>query len=429
MSDQHVEVRAVVWKEIFPWFLLPRAFSIAISPSVLICALLALLGSSAGWRAAAWLFVMEKDGDEYEMREDIKWTDVEDVEYLVAWPGRQHPNAAVLQQRLGFEDRDRQEDPVYSVVRRMAEPWWQLIRSPGISDEGGRTWREFAFYLSGGLWSLLVWSGFAGAITRAAALRMGREERIGLSDSLSFAKRRLGQYFAAPLLPLVGVLLLAILPALAGLLMRVSFFAAVLGYLWVFILLFGLVITLLLLGLLVGWPLMWPAISTEGRNGDSFDALSRSYGYAFGRPLNYFFYALVAAVIGILGWFVVCFVSEGVIELSYRATSLGSGGERMSEIQKAAVGDELDSTLLERGGEAVGWWVSVVRAFANAYAYSFFWCAATAIYLLLRRDIDQAEIESIESDGDEPPAPLPPLTTDSAGVAGAASKSPPGEGE
>ena len=81
---------------------------------------------------------------------------------------------------------------------------------------------------------------------------------------------------------------------------------------------------LLLLGLLFGWPLMWATISAEGT--DSFDALSRSYAYVFQRPLHYLFYALVAGVIGWLGWLLVQNFAAGVVWMGYWAAGWGSGG-------------------------------------------------------------------------------------------------------
>ena len=42
------------------------------------------------------------------------------------------------------------------------------------------SWGEFFYYLVGGLWTLCVWALFGGAITRVAAVRLGRDERVGL---------------------------------------------------------------------------------------------------------------------------------------------------------------------------------------------------------------------------------------------------------
>ena len=88
--------------------------------------------------------------------------------------------------------------------------------------------------------------------------------------------------------------------------------------------------TILLAGVLLGWPLMWATISVEGT--DSFDALNRTYAYVFQRPLRYLFYAIVAAVIGWLGWIVVENFAASVIWLASWAASWGAGSARMQEL-------------------------------------------------------------------------------------------------
>ena len=141
----------------------------------------------------------------------------------------------------------------------------------------------------------------------------------------------------------------------------------------------------------------------------AFDAFSRSYNYTFARPLHYLFYVVVAAVIGVLSWLFVLWVSEGVITMSYWAVSLGSGGAKVEALQNAATSNGFDGGLEGFAGEAVGFWVGVVRAIAHGFGYGYFWCAMTAIYLLLRRDVDQAEIEAVETSDELPTSPLPEL--------------------
>ena len=114
-------------------------------------------------------------------------------------------------------------------------------------------------------------------------------------DLLSAAKMRSHttakwkSYFAAPLFPLLGVLLATVPILCVGVLLRSAISLWIAAVLWPILLLGGLMMAILLLGLLFGWPLMWATISSEGT--DSFDALSRSYAYVFQRPLHYLFYA------------------------------------------------------------------------------------------------------------------------------------------
>jgi len=177
---------------------------------------------------------------------------------------------------------------------------------------------------------------------------------------------------------------------------------------WPLVLLAGLLMAMLALGLIFGWPLMWATIGAEGT--DSFDALSRCYAYVFGRPLHYLFYAVVAAVFGALGWLLVSNFAAGVIWAAYWAASWGSGTE--------------NAALLREGGlGGAGWliavgWVGCVKLLAVGFIYGYFWTASTAIYFLLRRDVDATEMDEVflEEDASEPSYGLPPLKTDEAGA-------------
>jgi hypothetical protein len=50
----------------------------------------------------------------------------------------------------------------------------------------------------------------------------------------------------------------------------------------------------------------------------------------------------------------------------------------------------------------------IVPLLLTAYGFSFFWTAAAATYLILRRDVDHAEFDLIDM-GNQEPKPLPEL--------------------
>lgn len=64
----------------------------------------------------------------------------------------------------------------------------------------------------------------------------------------------------------------------------------------------------------------------------------------------------------------------------------------------------------------IDFWEGCVRLVAIGFAYSYFWTASTAIYLLLRRDDDGTELDDIHLDRPTPAYGLPPLAKDTAGV-------------
>ena len=124
-----------------------------------------------------------------------------------------------------------------------------------------------------GIWAAAVWALFGAAICRIGRGEAGRRRAGRLRRwRLRFAWRKWPSYFAAPLLPVGGVLLPCPLPdARLDDAARCCLFLG--AFVWPLVLVAGFVMALLLVGVLFGWPLMWGTISAEGS--DSFDALSR----------------------------------------------------------------------------------------------------------------------------------------------------------
>jgi hypothetical protein len=268
-----------------------------------------------------------------------------------------------------------------------------------------------------GLWSLAIWAFFGAAITRIAAVQLAANERITWGAALRYSCSKYLAYFFAPLGPLVGIGL-AVVPVLVfAWLLRFAFGTMIAGFLWPLFLVFGLVISLLLLGLIFGWPLMFPTISTEGT--DSFDALSRSYAYVFQRPLHYLFYVIVAALFGWLGWLLVRNFASSVVWTTYWAASWDAGAARVQELidMKTADGGDLVG-MSYIGAWLIHFWTGLVKLLAVGFVFSYFWNANTAIYLLLRRNVDATEMDEVSLDADEGEAKfgLPKIVLDDAGA-------------
>jgi hypothetical protein len=98
-----------------------------------------------------------------------------------------------------------------------------------------------------------------------------------------------------------------------------------------------------------------------------------------------------------------------VVELSFWAASWGAGQERIADIRHHLAGEEAAGFSLSAGVALIGAFVGLVRSLAVAFTYSFFWCAAAAIYLLLRRDVDQTEFDEVFVEDEIEPYGLPPL--------------------
>jgi hypothetical protein len=205
------------------------------------------------------------------------------------------------------------------------------------------------------------------------------------------------------------------------------------GIFWPLAIVSGVLIMLLVAGLALGFPLMWATISTEGT--DSFDAISRCYTYVGQRPLNYLFYALVSLAIGTVGWMIINTLAALTIYLTGWGASWGSGDARWRQIeatpgwlaaadvysppgalQPAVLQSQPLDGMAGSGAALIAFWTNCVRLLALAYAYSFFWTAATGMFLLLRLDADAMELDEVLVEGEDDPAALPAIKPDAAGV-------------
>jgi hypothetical protein len=205
---------------------------------------------------------------------------------------------------------------------------------------------------------------------------------------------------------------------------------------------------------LVGWPLMYSTISTEGS--DSFDALSRSYSYVYQAPRHYVWYSFVALVYGAVLVFFVGFVGSLLVYMGkwgvsqapflqsqnikndreptylfvYSPTSLDWRGLMLSKSQFSVRKEEVKPSGVrtetyaltkeymdsmkwynEAGAILVSIWLYLVFLLVVGFGYSYFWTAATVIYLLMRQKVDDTELDEIHLEETDEPFVPPPATT------------------
>jgi hypothetical protein len=399
MSDGQGVVRAVSWRDLCPWLIIFRTFGLSIRTSLLLTATLAVLITPLGWNLAAVVLFSKA----------ARQTDP-GVRATTAWPVGRLSSADPANEATAsglFGEAWSVPSSVVFTFHSLSAPFRQVFRSDLDAQ-------HTAYYLFGSLWTLAVWAFFGGVITRVAAVELGREERLSLKEAVVFTARKYLSYLLAPLSPLGVVLVILLLSIPVGWMMRADVLAPLVGLLWIFVLLGGFVSAVVLLGLLFGWPLMWTTVSAEGT--DAFDALSRGYAYTFQQPLRYLFYVAVAVLFGGLCWLLVSLFADAVIELAYWAASWGAGTSSVARIKGAVAGALQTSGLLWFGAALIALGNGLVRSVAVGFAFSFFWCAATAVYLLLRYDVDQTEFDEVHMDHQEVRYGLPPLVKDAAGV-------------
>jgi hypothetical protein len=331
---------------------------------------------------------------------------------------------------------------------------WLYLTRPFVDlFRGELTAVGFVCLLLCGVWELLVWGLFGGAITRIAALKFTRDEAPDLFAALRHASGKLLSYSMPPLLALAGAAIFGIQLAILGWIMQLSFLALVAGLLWPFVLLLGLMMAILLIGALVGWPLMFATVSVEGT--DAFDALGSSYAYTYQRPLRLLWYVLLAVILAAVSMFIVKLfaasaislgnwsISWGLDEPTYRAIvaprgqtektsdatgvpplALASPADGPTSESPSTDGPPTDAdtnvaTPAELSGmasvaaTAIAFWKSLLGALAAGYQAGFLWVAAVGVYLLLRKDIDGAEMDEVYVE-DEQDFGLPPLADDTA---------------
>ncbi len=300
------------------------------------------------------------------------------------------------------------------------------------------------------LWTLATWALFGGAITRMAAVQLTRKEKISMSEAVKFALSRYFYYFSAPLLPLLFVVGIMVLVMLFGLLHLIPVVGDLLidGLGWPLVLLAGVVMAVILVGL-VGWPLMYATISTEGS--DNLDALSRSFSYVFQYPWHYIWNCLVALAYGAVVVFFVGFMGSFMVYLgkwsithtplvevtnreptylfihapqSYQWRNLLLQGSPLlhadGSINAAEYTQYRNSLHWWNLAAAylVGGWLTLALLMVVGFGYSYFWCSFTIIYLLMRRLVDDTEMDEIYLEEDEAPdAYSSPMTSASTATA------------
>jgi hypothetical protein len=487
-------VRGINWKETFPFTLIFRSFRIAIHPSKLVLALLALLTIYVGGRVldavwpASYNGVPEEVGgyqmslsspnptarfnaerkqirDELERRyndrlkaigkpegdlDDIKYNIVQERDRQAAalrdeFTKANKPNADVErtladardQRILGIYRGAYDEWQSYKAVRGVglfrlfyqyelgqvnmivrAAREWNWMGPQGVFDGifnffiVGPSWavrHHWVYFTLFGIFFLIVWAVFGGAIARIAAVHVARDEKISIRQALAFSSSKFLSFVSAPIIPLIIVLVVGLVVAIGGLIGNIPFLGPiVVGALFFLALAAGFVMTLVLLGLAGGFNLMYPTIAVEGS--DSFDAISRSFSYLYARPWRLAFYTAVAVLYGALTYTFVRFFVYLLLYLTH--TFVGLLFFRSADstaplwatmwpnpvVNQRLVYDVDFLTLSfaqDVGAGLLSFWVYITIGMLGAFAISFYFSANTIIYYLMRNEVDATELDDV----------------------------------
>ena len=340
-----------------------KAALMACDARKLILAVVGLLALKYGWLGIDLLF--DGDGDR------LQYARIVGMAFLLPWMEGPPDVLAVL-------------DPVLTLSRPFAD-----LLDPAASLT------EWSHAGLAAVWEVLVWGLVGGAIARVAMTDVSGGERPGVIRAIRYAAGRASALIAAPLAPLVGLGLFAVVAAGVGLLFRIPSVGPAIGGSLAFVpLSAGVVMALIVVGLAAGWPLMTAAVAAEGE--DAFDALSRSYGYIYQRPWHFVGLATVALLAGSIGFLYVRGFAALTVHLANFGLSIGGPREFVLSFQRAWTTGEFDDA-----GGPQGFWLRVVDLFVIAWTWAYLWSAASAIYLALRRMVDGEQYEVIYRRGEE----------------------------
>lgn len=410
MSTPAGVVHAVRWQELCPWLLLVRAARVALMVRVIVLAMVGVWAVHLGWRAIDATFAPP---------ESPPW-----LAGLVA-PPPLVGEAESAESRLAATSASRGQ--LYAPVAELRWPgplvraWsWAVQPLTRLIDAHG--WRQYVGLLLAGTWTIAVWALLGGAIARIAALYLTRGETIGPLAALQAAATRWSSTAGAPTFSFCLIVAAGIPLALGGLLMRISFFAALGGVLWFVALVFGALAAGLALLHLIGIPFMWAAPAVERT--DAFDTLSRAWAYTYSRPLRLTFYVAVATLLGVLAETLVVLLANWLVAGAEYGVAWGAGEERMQQLAAIAA-DRYEGNpgvMLKTAVAGIRFWSGLILAAGAAFSVGYLWSAGVGIYLLMRRLVDATETDEIAFDADAPEPGIPQLAMDaSTGVPQAAS--------
>jgi len=265
---------------------------------------------------------------------------------------------------------------------------------------------------------LIAISIAGGALCRRAALKFSQDKPVGVIESLVFSLKRFKVFITAPLTPVAIILCLGfIIIFLFGLIANIPFVGELLVIIFLPLqMLAGGIMTYLVVGAVAGFALMFPSIAYDGA--DSFDAMNRSLGYIYGKPLRLAFYAIIATVYGVICYmfvrlfaFLMLVLTRGFMEIAIFTDNRAHDAGKLDAIWPAPYFTNLlgtpglvETNLTETAsGFIIGLFVLLISGVVISFALSYFFSVSTVIYSLMRKQIDNTDLEEvcIEEDDSE----------------------------
>ena len=270
-----------------------------------------------------------------------------------------------------------------SIWQRFSFPVYQWLSNPTLNGA--------AFGLSSMIGIIAIWSFVGGCLSRRSVVELGTRMTAPWAESIQLVVKRWQSIAWSVTMPSGLILMIAVLPLTLGWISNIPVIGAwVAGLLMIPVILFSIGIGWCAAITLFGFPLSVCSIVTE-KGADAYDGISRSAAYTFQRPLTLALCVIAAEFLSSVGG---TFLS---IVLSTGLRVIEAGFDIGSYYSLKNFGTMWEPVL-----------AGIVPLLLSAYGFSFFWTAASATYLILRRDVDHAEFDLIEM-GDQEAKPLPEL--------------------
>lgn len=357
---------SIDWYRSTPWWrLISHSLAISWRASHLGLCALALLATQALIGFNGWLFAPEPN-------QACSWWLTPDSRTEAMTPWTFNPNQWPA------------PDSFIHVWRRYVSYPFHAMDTPTIRKSG--------YFLLNTLGILALWAFVGGCLARRSVQELGMHVTSPWINTLRWVAARWQSIVWSVAMPLALVLLFCLVPLLLGWISNIP----VLGQPVALVLMLPVALMALGVGWIVGIALFGFSLATVSivteKQADAFDGMSRASAYVFQRPATLFLAVLLAEWIGHFGGSVVSIVLNTGYNLIAQAFAMGSFG------RLGAMNSWLDGCFL-----------GIVPLLTTAFGFSFFWTASTAIYLVLRKDVDRAEFDLIDMDSTLAPKPLPKL--------------------
>ncbi len=238
-------------------------------------------------------------------------------------------------------------------------------------------WRELGFLTFELLWLTLTFGLFGGILARRSLVELGQRTVSEWSEAIRIVGSRWLSYLWSMGMHFVAITALLLPFFVLGAIGRLGYVGATISGV-LLLLSFPVVFAVgrFVLSAIVCFPLSVCAIAAE-KKADAFEGFSRSNAYFFQRPL------LAALLAG-------CLLLVGLVGEQLVYWTITSGWWLMRGSYMLATPHVAAGTYIA-GGNWLG------TALLGAYWFSFFWSAAAAIYLVLRKSVDGVELDELDA--------------------------------